>query len=56
MSLYRLPSVQAESVYRDPREILPRRRTRNMLPRSRFVNVLLLCSMELCSERTCGVL
>jgi hypothetical protein len=51
MSLYRPPSVRVESVYRDPREILPRRRTKNMLPRRRFVNILFLYSVKLCSTR-----
>jgi hypothetical protein len=51
MSLYRPPSVRVESVYRGPREILPRRHMKNMLPGRRFVNVLFLYSVKLCFTR-----
>jgi hypothetical protein len=51
MSLYRLPSVQVGSVYHGPQEILPHRRTKNMLPRRGFVNVVIVCSVKFCSTR-----
>jgi hypothetical protein len=51
MSLYRLLSVRVESVYHDPREILLRRHTKNMLPRRGIVNVLFLYIVKLCPAR-----